>query len=462
MNSLIPCLIASVAAYRFKSDKSREKLIKKRLNESVKYAKEHSPYFAELYKDVKEDFSLSDLPVVTKKMMMDNFDNYVTDREITMDSVMKYMSDKENRKKAYLGKYEVGTTSGSTGLPAIMVYDKLASNADIALAFVRNGYSLFPMANLCVDDGFGVDNSAIDQHTEKFPFIKHFVSIIDTSLPYEEMARQLNEYKPKLLIGYVGVMLVLADLIDAGKLRIKPKRIVVSGEYCSATAYERLKSAFKCRVSSVYASTEGGVMTNMCKCGHIHVNTDHYIIESVDENYNPVPVGVRSDRTLVTAFSRRAMPIIRYELTDRITIHDEPCACGDRQPWLQIDGRSNDFLRFTTTEGKECKIAPMVLYDLIDIECGEKIKNYQLVIRDGNKIECRLIEMDNEERQIVFLSIVKATEKYLDGFGIKIDMTLSDEVPQRDKRTGKFKQIYQEDKSIEGLSGRHLNFADEK
>ena len=49
------------------SSKSREKIVKlqnKRLKKLVKYARNNSPYFEELYKDIGNNFELKDLLIV--------------------------------------------------------------------------------------------------------------------------------------------------------------------------------------------------------------------------------------------------------------------------------------------------------------------------------------------------------------------------------------------------------------
>jgi len=106
----------------------REKLQKRRLKKLVTYAKENSPFFAELYKDVNKNFVLADLPPVTKKQMMDNFDDYVTDRAIKKADVAAFLAGPGNYDSKLHGKYVVATTSGSTGLQACVVNDRSSQN----------------------------------------------------------------------------------------------------------------------------------------------------------------------------------------------------------------------------------------------------------------------------------------------------------------------------------------------
>ena len=65
--------------------RSREKIAavqRKRLVSLVKYARENSPFYRELYAGLGDDFSLADLPPVSKPELMARFDDVLTDRGI--------------------------------------------------------------------------------------------------------------------------------------------------------------------------------------------------------------------------------------------------------------------------------------------------------------------------------------------------------------------------------------------
>ena len=74
----------------------RTKLQKQRLQQLVAYAKTYSPYFAKLYADVPEDFSLSDLPATNKRDLMEHWNDWVTDRTVTLEQINGFMEDKDN------------------------------------------------------------------------------------------------------------------------------------------------------------------------------------------------------------------------------------------------------------------------------------------------------------------------------------------------------------------------------
>ncbi len=106
------------------SHDERMKVQRERLRELVKYARENSPYLAKLYANVPEDFSLTDLPVTQKKTLMENYDDWVTDRRLHIDNVLEYVKrDPSTDQSLLLGEYTALCTSGSTGTPLPMVRD---------------------------------------------------------------------------------------------------------------------------------------------------------------------------------------------------------------------------------------------------------------------------------------------------------------------------------------------------
>jgi len=115
--------------------KKRKKIQKRRLKKLVRHVKANSPYFARLYKDIGEDFNLSDLPITTKEMMMENFDDWITDSSINWMQVDEFKRDKSNIGRRIKNKYMVAETSGSTGYPATMLHDKTHQNVESVLLF---------------------------------------------------------------------------------------------------------------------------------------------------------------------------------------------------------------------------------------------------------------------------------------------------------------------------------------
>ena len=66
-------------------------------------------------------------------------------------------------------------------------------------------------------------------------------------------------------------------------------------------------------------------------------------MEPVDAAGRPVPPGTRSAKVLLTNLYNRAFPLIRYELTDEITLLDGGCPCGSAFRLVaDVQGRLDD------------------------------------------------------------------------------------------------------------------------
>lgn len=119
---------------------SREKIAavqKKRLLSLVKYARKNSPFYRKLYSDIGTGFSLTDLTPVSKPELMAHFDDVLTDHNITMKRIDRYTRDLDNVGRMIDGKYLIFKTSGSTGNPAVVLYDKQNIDVSSAVAAFR-------------------------------------------------------------------------------------------------------------------------------------------------------------------------------------------------------------------------------------------------------------------------------------------------------------------------------------
>ena len=160
------------------------------------------------------------------------------------------------------------------------------------------------------------------------------------------------------------------------------------------------------------------------------------IVEPVDKDNQPVDYGVRSEKVLITNLANYIQPFIRYELTDRVIVHNKPCRCGKTTHWLEIEGRTDDILTFENG----IRIAPMSLYKIL--EEVKSIRRFQLVQRSVSKLELRMIA---ENRERAFEDAKRELHAFFENKGLtSVEILLSDIPPQADQTSGKFKHIYRE------------------
>jgi phenylacetate-coenzyme A ligase PaaK-like adenylate-forming protein len=105
-------------------------------------------------------------------------------------------------------------------------------------------------------------------------------------------------------------------------------------------------------VYDTYATTECGPIAAECAHGRKHLLEDGAIIEVVDDRGRAVPPGVSSDRVLLTVFSSRTQPLIRYEISDMVRPLAGECGCGRKFRLIEaVEGRTRDILAFPHMDG---------------------------------------------------------------------------------------------------------------
>lgn len=429
--------------------REREKLQQERLKRMVRFAKANSPYYAALYQEVGEDFSLSDLPTVNKRELMAHWNDWVTDRNVALSEVQHFMEDLDHIGRKWNKKYLIYTTSGSTGNPLIKVCDTNCNNVIAAINLLRSYARREDMkaffkrggktVGIYADSGFYLANSSIRSRLLKMPWKKRKIAIVSALAPAEQIVEKLNAYQPAMLGGYPSNLELLIEEQKSGRLHISPVIIMTGGEYLSAPLRSQLKETFHCYVQTSYACTEAGTVACECRQQHLHINDDWIIIEPVDKNNRPVPAGVQSDKLLLTNLFDFSQPFIRYEVTDRILLHNEQCACGNPSPWIEIEGRNDDVITLAG-EDKAIAVPPLAIY--ATLKEVHSLRRFQLVVYSENRMELRLDVDDGISKENAFAKANDALREFFHQHKIShIDIKLSDDSPQQDPGSGKFKHI---------------------
>ncbi len=439
--SLLGTMIKTYRGGRLSGEKLR-KLQQKRLEKLVAYARANSPFYRELYAGLGSDITLSDLPAVTKPQIMGDFDRVLTDRAVTMRRIDEFTRDSDNIGRMIDGKYLIFKTSGSTGNPAVVLYDKGCIDVQSAVAALRTfarkeDFDRFMAhgkrtAGVFADHGFYLACGMSRYLQLKMPR-KQTKMTVDVNAPEERIVGELNAFQPAMLSGYPSNLALLADMDG---LKISPDVVITGGELLTDAIREKLTARFGCYVQTHYSCTEGGELACECSEHHLHINEDWVILEPADNDNRPVGYGERSDKVLITNLSNYIQPFIRYELTDRVILHDEKCPCGRCSRWLEIEGRTDEILSFAG--GVE--IAPMSFYKIL--EEVEPIRRFQLVQRSENSLELRLISADPAA---AFGEARRELLAFLESKGLRdTEIYLSDKAPEANRVSGKFRHIYKD------------------
>ena len=295
-----------------------------------------------------DERSLRELPPMTKADLMENFDRIVTDERLSLTAVNDHLQTVTTGRYLF-DRYSAVTSGGSTGERGAFVYDwegwatfwvgacrylLRAKDSDPDLASR-------PMVMGWVAAGHFTHATAALARTFESP---EFVNVrFPVTLPTEQIVAGLNETQPDFLFAYPSALHVLAFEARAGRLRIAPRRLMSCAEPLLPEIRAAAEEAWGTAVGNMWGASEGGVIAVPCDHSRMHLNEDLVIVEPVDEDGRPVGPGERSAKVYLTNLFNRALPLIRYEITDEVTILAEPCPCGSAHRCLaDIHGRLDD------------------------------------------------------------------------------------------------------------------------
>ena len=368
-----------------------------RLARLLDHACRHSPYFGRLYRG--EDLTrvaFTDLPVTRKRALMAAFDDWVTEPGLDLATLRRFTKDPERIADPFLNRYVIWESSGSTGEPAIFVQDTGAMAVYDALEALRRPSTRMQarwfdplglterIVFIGALGGHFASTVSIERLRRLNPTVRHTVRSLSFLMPTRELARQLEAIDPTSIATYPTVAALLASEQQAGLLSIRPRDIWVGGENLSTAMREFVQGVFDCPVIESYGASEFLTIATACAHGHLHVNSDWVIIESVDEAGQPVPDGTMGQTTLVTNLANRIQPIIRYDLGDRTTLSHERCACGSPFPTLTVHGREDEPVILGATG---TTLLPLALTTVLEEDAG--LFDFQLIRRGPNDLLLR-------------------------------------------------------------------------
>ena len=341
------------------------------LRDVRQYTYERSPFYQKFHKGLTEG-PLHELPVLTKAMMMEHFDDLVTDRSLHLEDVRAFATQGEAGQR-YKNRYWVNATSGSSGHPGFFLFDE-PEWAYVLASFARSQEWSGVRINLTRRQRMATVASISPWHmsSQVSATVKSWwrPSLrLPASQPLSRTVEELNEWQPDVLISYASMAGALAEEQLAERLHINPKVVYVASEVLTPQTRTLVREAWSDEPFNQYAATEtAGVAAEHRSCRQMHFFEDLVITEIVDEHYRPVPPGEYGAKILVTTLFSRTQPLIRYELNDSVRVSAESHGCGLPFAVLEsIQGRMEDTLTLPAISGGEVIVRPLVLNRIMDI-----------------------------------------------------------------------------------------------
>ena len=374
-----------------------EKIQRRRLNELVAYAKQHSIFYGKKFAHIDETkFELAELPTSNKSEMMQSFEETLTVRDVSRADVVNFIGDAANRGQYFREKYVLGHTSGSQGQPMLLVQPKeniellfelQASRGNRRSVGVREavGRLLSParLAAVTVSPGFYPSATAFQHMPDG---ARSFMTLMWAAVNDVDLVSRLDEFRPTHLTAYASALTEIAREIEAGNLSLQPEleQVINISERLLPHTRQQLEEIFGAPIIDDYGVGECLFLSNGCPTSNgMHVNADWAILEVVDENNRPVPVGESGAKVLITNLANNVQPIIRYEIGDLVTMATKPCGCGSNMPLIErIDGRDSEMFYVDTTEGQR-SVSPLMFEFAVSQILDAR--EYQIIHEDSNR-----------------------------------------------------------------------------
>lgn len=335
----------------------------------------HSKRLAHIDLDLLSESNLHSIPPMTKAELMANFDEILTDPHLNLARCEKHLQV-ESVSESYLdNRYRVTISGGSSDICALIVF----SRGEMDRLIVASLRFIFRWSQRT---GIPKYAPVIAGVTSLNPFFRaqqlirvfSMPRILSIASPIEEIVGELNRVKPNVLFTYPSILSQLTNEFVKGNLQITPSLIVTGAEPLLPEHQATVTRAWKCTIINWWGSTEVGALAvgSGFDPGMLLLD-DYVIVELVDRNGESTMLGKQAEKVYVTPLFRYTLPLIRYELTDQLTLLDTPTSCGSGFRRISnVENRLDDVFRY------DCgiEVCPNIFQTILGLESG--ILDYQV------------------------------------------------------------------------------------
>lgn len=434
---------ARFASRRWQDRGQLERWQETRIIRHIEWVRERSPFYRELWEGrPSADWRL--FPMIGKPLMMEHFDRLNTAgirKEEAIAAALKAEQSRDFAPRIGSGRITVGLSSGTSGNRGLFLVSEEENWAwaGTVLGKVLPG----PLWRRERAAFFLRANSNLYESVQGGRLTFRFFDLLQ---PEETRLAELNRYQPTLLIGPPSVLRQLAEAARNGWLRMeRPNKIISVAEVLDPSDEALIKSVFGQPVHQIYQCTEG-FLAATCSHGTLHLNEDlvHIGREELDPasgRFTPV----------ITDFTRRTQPIIRYRLDDILQGRGAPCGCGSPFAALErIEGRCDDLFYWPRlADGSPCPVYPDFITRAV-LEASEAIEEYRAVQHTPVRVDVliRLPEaaagVREWERERVERQLALALERLANKLGCRVPgltVTFCDGAIPRDGQGRKLRRV---------------------
>lgn len=305
-----------------------QRLQEKQLPQTVTWAT-RSPFYRERLNSAALPATAADLaglPLTTKQDLRDNY-------PFGMLAVPK----------ARLATYH--ESSGTAGQPTASYYTE-EDWTDLAERFARKWIGMSAEDIFLVRTPYAL---LLTGHLAHAAGRLHGATVVpgdnrSLAMPYARVVRVMHDLGVTLTWSVPTECLMwAAAAIAAGREPNKDfpalRALFVGGEPLTDARRRRISGLWGVPVIEEYGSTETGSLGGECPNGRMHLWADRALFEVYDPQTGTVSAE-GDGQLVVTPLFREAMPLLRYNLEDNVSVSYDDCECGWNLPTIRVLGRS--------------------------------------------------------------------------------------------------------------------------
>ncbi len=397
--------------------------------------------------------SLADAPPTDKRAILDDFDAGIV-AGAPRESAVRAFLQQGAPATLLNGRTIVATTSGTTGEVGIFITDDASFARMRATVFARifrgqlkpEGFALLARRRyrltFVVATGGHTMTSVLALRMPRAGRIAADVAVVTIDQPLPSLVAALNDRPPLLLHSYATVLELLAHEQLQGRLRLTPEIVTAGSEPLTQMARQTLQEAFPtATILETWAATEHVALAVSCKLGHLHINEDAAIVEAVDDDNQPVPLGEWSQRVLITNLLNLSQPLLRYRLDDRLRLDVAPCPCGSPFARVEVEGRTDDTIYLD--DGRDFQAHTPIPFEVMLLGV-QGLWQFSLVHERQNTLRIRVVTDPDADAAVVAASVGARLQRYLAEHGLTEQVSFVVEpvlALHRHARSGKLRQI---------------------
>ena len=281
-----------------------------KLQKLVVFSYQHVPYYHQLFnniglkpEDIKNIDDIRKIPILTKEIVRKEYHNLLADNINT------------NSRKIKAAK-----TGGTTGMP--LKFYKNTQTRDFTWGAYYRWYKwmginngdkeavLWGDASILNKSKIQVLKSTIINKMSNTLSINSF-NLNENTLP--KIARNLINFKPVILRGYLSAILQVAKYFNENNLTLPTLKAISSTTETLLPLYrEYIEYSFNVKIIDQYGCGECNSIAFECAShSGLHINEEHCLLEILDSLDNPC--NNTSGRVIITDLDNYAFPFIRYE-----------------------------------------------------------------------------------------------------------------------------------------------------